>query len=134
MWRFLKLNENATTSSATATDDQEKRLQCAVSEEISKVKETSQRKRKAKNTHYTAEEKAKIGRFAAENGNSAAVKKFNNMPESTVRGFKTKYLELLKKAGPMSNPSSVTRIDHKTLGRPLKLGSSLDKEVRIYDS
>lgn len=79
------------------------------------------------NRSYLATEKAVIGRYAAEHTNIKAVKKYN-IPESTIRGFKTAYLKELKNGGPMANPNKITALQHKTLGRPLKLGS-LDLEV-----
>ena len=51
-------------------------------------------------TTFTPEDRAAIARYAAQNGNSAAVKKFkayHNVGESTVRSFKKIYLEELKK-------------------------------------
>ena len=49
------------------------------------------RKRKAYTT-FTDEQGAKIGKYTAENGNSAVLKQF------TVRLFKRKYIEALKAA------------------------------------
>ena len=51
--------------------------------------------------HYVAETRAKIARYASENGNKAAVKKYSvelgySVSEGTVRNFKRKYLEQLK--------------------------------------
>ena len=45
-------------------------------------------------TAFTAEDRASIGRYASENGNAAAVKKFratHNVGERTVQSFKKKY-------------------------------------------
>ena len=66
--------------------------------------------------------RARIGKYAAENGNAAAVRKFTkilefSVPESTVRGFKTRYLKKLK-----HSKSPVTALPHAIKGRPLKLG------------
>ncbi len=77
--------------------------------------------------------KAKIGRYAAENGNIAAVKKFSkelerNIPESSVRHFKKCYYEELKT---QKEPDKVTEITNKTQGRPLTLGE-LDSECVSY--
>ena len=61
------------------------------------------RKRKAY-TAFTAEQRVAIGKYASENWNAAAVKKFKNdfeggkLGESTVRLFKKRYVEELKKA------------------------------------
>ena len=54
-------------------------------------------------TSFSEEQRAVIGRYAAELSNTAAVKKFkgefkHGLGESTVRLFKKKYLEELKRA------------------------------------
>ena len=59
------------------------------------------RKRSGSCTYYPPELRAKIGMFAAESGNKAAVEKFSKelgkpVSESTVRGFKKKYYEASK--------------------------------------
>ena len=54
----------------------------------------SSKGKKRKYTGFTPEIRAKTGRFAAENGYEAAVKKFkaeHNIGESTVRLFKKKH-------------------------------------------
>ena len=57
-------------------------------------------KRKSKKRKYlsfTNEDRATIGKFATENGNTAAVKRFkvsHNVGESTVRNCKIKYLRV----------------------------------------
>ena len=51
-------------------------------------------------TTFTPENRAAIGKYAAQNGNDAAVRKYNvthSIGESTVRLFKKGYLEELKK-------------------------------------
>ena len=59
-------------------------------------------KRKTSYQNYCAEDRFKIGKYASENGATAAVRKFKNsysdIKESTVRGFKSNYEEELKKA------------------------------------
>ena len=57
---------------------------------------TRTRKRSKRYHHYEPEMKAKIGRYAAENGNSAAISEFSRnlgfeIHESTVRNFKRVY-------------------------------------------
>ena len=89
----------------------------------------------SKHNLYFSEEKAAIGRYAAENGNYRAVRKFSSaqrqVPESTVRGFKRMYLNELKK-NKSATPESVVRLDSgKKIGRPVQLGP-LDKEVQEY--
>ena len=75
---------------------------------------------------FTPEDRAKIGRYAAENGNTAAVKKFkvtHSIRESTVWPFKMRYLEETKKQG---NPEAEVRVV-PTLkhGRKVMLGEEL---------
>ena len=53
---------------------------------------------RSKYHHYTAKTHAKVVRYACENGNKAAVKKYSaevgySVFEGTVRNFKRKYLE-----------------------------------------
>ena len=75
-----------------------------VNQEVKKTLSASgcrQRKRKS-NFYYDPETRAKIGRFAAENGNKRAVERFSRelqrpLSESTVRGFKKAYYSELKK-------------------------------------
>ena len=56
---------------------------------------------KRKYTSFSAEQRASIGPYAAEHSNAATVKKFKSnldLGESTVRLFKKRYLEELKRA------------------------------------
>ena len=66
-------------------------------------------KRKITNFHYDVEILAKIGRYAAENGNKNAMERFSRdlqspLSESTVRGFKKAYYFELRKA---KNPDKI---------------------------
>ena len=74
---------------------------------------------------YTPELRAKIGLYAVNNGNMEAARKFN-INESTVRGIKRQYCELYKRDG----SSEITSLPVKKQGRPLLLGTDLDKEVK----
>ena len=61
-------------------------------------RDRTSRKRKYTTT-FTPEVRASIGRYAAENGNASAVKKYRatyNVGESTVRLFKKMYLKEVK--------------------------------------
>ena len=76
----------------------------------------------------------KIGRHAAENGNTKAVRHFKTtmqltVSESTVRRFKKLYFVALREHN--GDPSKVTEIRHANRGRPLKLGE-LDDRVQQY--
>ena len=57
---------------------------------------------------------ATIGKFAAEHGNSKAMRQFE-IPESTARYLKKLYLKTLKRDG------SVNELQHGNRGRPLNL-------------
>ena len=86
----------------------------------------------------TDERRAAIGKYAAENGNSATVKKFQGdfdgqLGESTVRLFKQKYYQELKKVEertPRGEAVVVKSIPSKRRG-PLTLGK-IDQQVQTY--
>ena len=58
------------------------------------VRESQKGKKRKYNTSFTDQDRAKIGRFAAENSNTSALKKFRHdyldLGESTVRIFRKK--------------------------------------------
>ena len=90
------------------------------------------KKRKAY-TAFPDETSANIGRYAAENGNAAALKKFRSdipdIGESTVRLFKKRYLEEVRK---VPRGERVDKIMSRKRGRPLELGKELDNDVQKY--
>lgn len=83
--------------------------------------------------HYSPEIRAKIGRYASENGNSKAIKHFKaqipTLKESAVRTFKQAYEKKLKEERKKGNTEAqVLAIPHDTRGRPpilLELDSKL---------
>ena len=81
--------------------------------------EIAQKKSKRKTSYqkYSEEDRFKIGKYASENGATAAVRKFKNlhpdMKESTVPGFKSNYEEELKKAKQQSRPMTKTLLEKK---------------------
>ena len=102
-----------------------------------------------KYNRYTPEERAAIGRYAAENGPTQAARHFSEklkmkISEPTARKFKEEYLKKLQEITviakqPCSSGSSTTSIPvevkvlpTKTQGRPLLLGEELDKCVQDY--
>ena len=96
---------------------------------------------KRKYTSFSTEQRASIGRYAAEHSNSAAVKKFKSdfeqgLGESTVRLFKKRYLEELKKVKetlPVGDAPAVKEIAVKARGRPLLVGE-FDADIQSYTS
>ena len=100
----------------------------------------SQNKQKRGNYgKFTPEQKAMIGKRAAEHGVVAAVryyiKQFPNLKENTVRDWRNAYrLELKKRVRKRSEGAAIdiTELPQKKRGRPLLLGEELDKQVRSY--
>lgn len=81
-------------------------------------------------TTYTPEQKALIGRYAAENGNAKAVQKYTaelgvSVKESTVRQFKKAYYLQLNEG---KDPDDIKMIPNKKRGRPSKSGFQLKGE------
>lgn len=88
--------------------------------------DTGTKRKRQYTTTFTNEDRAKIGKFAAENGNASAVKHFKptypDLGESTVRYFKKRYFEALSekhKAGEAE--PSVTFISTQRRGKSLLL-------------
>lgn len=82
-------------------------------------------------TTYTPEQKAMIGRYAAENGNSKAVQKYTtelgvSVKESTVRQFKKAYYLQLNEG---KDPDDIKAIPNKKRGRPSKSGFQVKGEA-----
>lgn len=98
------------------------------------VTPNSGRKRKrGEYSHYTPEQKAKIVRFAIDNGNSRAAKHFSEsmgrkINESTIRSFKAAYH--FRKAE--SGKDIIVAIDSKKCCRPKLLPEPIDKEICEY--
>ena len=85
---------------------------------------------------WTPTDRFKIGKYAAENGNSAAVRKFKDefprLNESTVREFKKRYTAEVANAAKEKREvkEAIPRYSSET-GRPLLLGD-LDSMVQTY--
>ena len=81
-----------------------------------------QRIARGKYTKYSNEDRAKIGKYALENGNERARQhfmiKYPLLTESTVRNFKRAYKEKLQKESKKMNPQPVTSITPQPRGRP----------------
>ena len=88
--------------------------------------------RKRKYTHFTPEQRAKIGKYTAEYGNTASVrhfsKEFSTLGESTVRLFRKGYEAELRRK---SLEHEISHLPKKKRGRPLTLGD-LDGKVQQY--
>ena len=116
----------------------------AVNACVEKVITTPEAASRGKYNCYTHEERAAIGRYAAETGPTQAARHFSEklkmkISEPTARNFKEEYLKKLQEITviakqPCSSGSSTTSIvkalPTKTQGRPLLLGEELDKCVQ----
>ena len=88
---------------------------------------------------YSAEERAQMGKYAAENGPTRASKHFSkllnkNVPEPTARRFKAEYVKRLKELSESTDgsPVVVKALSTRARGRPLLLGPDLDNAVKEY--
>ena len=92
--------------------------------------------KRGKYATYTATERAKIGKYAAENGNTKACGYFfrvwkRKIPESTVRRLKNEYLKELneKMAGYDEKECVVTCLPTQPRGRPLLVGDYINFHI-----
>ncbi len=105
-----------------------------VLEEDASTSGTSSKKRRGMYGVYNAELRAKIGRYAAQNGVMNAKRKFSaeikkELNESTVRGMKDAYLREKKFN---RGPNDVTSLPKGQRGRPVLLGQEWDGKVKDY--
>ena len=82
---------------------------------------------------FTPEQKAHFARYALESENKRAIMKYSkwwgvDLKESTVRTWKTKYTEGLRKRKPLP----IKALPDRKQGRPLLLGDELDTAVQAY--
>ena len=86
--------------------------------------------------HFIPEEKARIGKRAAEHGVTGAIRYFSkvfpgrSLKESTVRTWKKKYLQEISERKRAGEAVTVEALENKKTGRPLMLGQDLDKQVQ----
>ena len=107
-----------------------------VSKEIERSKNGASR---GKYATYTEFERARIGKYAAENGTTRACKHFSevskkNVPETTVRRLKCEYISQLneKRKSSDNKDCEVSKLPTKPRGRPLLVGTVLDKAIQDY--
>ena len=88
-------------------------------------------------TSYSAEDRACIGKYAAEHGPTKASRHFSSLferpvPESTAHLLKKQYLMELKNKRRDGDIPEVKSLPTKVCGCPLLLGSTLDGQVKEY--
>ena len=87
---------------------------------------------------FSPDEKAKIGKRAAEFGVLATIRHFSKkypdrvLKEATVRGWKNKYKNELLKLKKSDKEVVVRELVDRKRGRPLLLGNELDQQVQAY--
>ena len=144
MWKFVtikkKLNDSVGTSFLSRTE-----VEAANNQVSSRLQSATEKVSRGKYNSYTPQQRAKIGKYAAENGPTRAAKHFTatwgiQINESTARRFKSEYLNKLDEAiksakGEGSTSNTVVAVDKleiKQKGRPLLLGTDLDAAVQEY--
>ena len=85
---------------------------------------------------FSPEQKAQIARYAMESGNKRAIWRYSNdwgidLKESTVRSWKSKYKDEVRKRKP-TEPLPIKALPNYKQGRPLLLGEKLDTAVKAY--
>ena len=80
--------------------------------------------------------RAKLGKYAAVHRVAAAQRHFKkelgDLPENTLRKYKTLYTKELAVRDKRNNTSEITALVQRKRGRPLSLGVNLDAEVQRY--
>lgn len=74
----------------------------------------AKRKKRGKYVVYSDKDRARIGRYASENGNERArrhfLSEFPTLTESTIRNFKRLYLNKLKEVSKKDIPEVITQV------------------------
>ena len=109
----------------------------AANNEVKHVVELQRGKTRGTYTKFTPEQKAEVGKRAAEHGVAATVcyykKWFPGIKESSVRTWKNVYTsEIGKSRREGSEVFTVQKLPEKKRGRPFLLGEELEMQVRAY--
>ena len=120
----------ASTSAAREDDD----LDVVIDREIQNAISSDKKRKRGNYTFYSAELSFKIGKYAAENGNKAAGKKFKKddgtpVHEATVRNFKKQYLAKLRSGGEGSSLPKLQKGRRRLL--PEKIEEELKKRIAV---
>ena len=89
---------------------------------------------------FSPENKAKVAKYASENGVTASLHhfkqtgEFNNLKESTVRGWVKQYRSELRPAAGESSTGTacIKKLCEKKRGRPLLIGEDLERQVQGF--
>ena len=89
---------------------------------------------------FSPENKAKVAKYDSENGVTASLHhfkqtgEFNNLKESTVRGWVKQYRSELRPAAGESSTGTacIKKLCEKKRGRPLLIGEDLERQVQGF--
>ena len=107
-------------------------------EEVSSILNDDQSNKRSSYFKATPEQKAVIGRYAAESGIVNSIRRFqkdfptDSLKESTIRGWKNAYLKELESRKRSGSELDVKTLPQKKTGRPLILDEETDKEIQQY--
>ena len=107
-------------------------------EEVTSILNDHQSIKRSPYFKATQEQKAVIGRYAAENGIVNSIRRFqkdfpaDSLKESTIRGWKNAYLKELDSRKRSGRELDVKTLPQKKTGRPLILDEETDKEIQQY--
>lgn len=148
MLKFVRREVHSSGSSSRLSEEDIEAAKKGVTKTLNAASDSTESQKRGKYNSYTPEQRAKIGKYAAENGPSRAAKHYTavwgiHINESTARRLKTEYLKMLKKeilkekdrgdegAAPRE-PIVITSLEPKDRGRPLLLGEELDAAVQEF--
>lgn len=107
-------------------------------DEVSLILNGDQPNKRSPYLKATPEQKAVIGRYAAENGIVNSIRRFqkdfptDSLKESTIRGWKNAYLKELQSRKRAGSELEVKALPQKKTGRPLTLDDETDMEIQQY--
>ena len=114
---------------ATVADLVEKEIR-KTSEDLQRTATDATGTKRGNYAFVTAESKAKIAKYASENGVTASIRyfkrkgEFTSLKESTVRGWVSAYRSKL------TVEPEITELSEKQRGRPLLIGKELESQVK----
>ena len=139
LFKFFKWQEKLSEGNSLLT---RKEVESADKAVVSALESASKQTVRGKYNSYTEEQKAEIGKYAAENGATNAAKRYTaswgiRINESTARRLKSEYFEKLKeevskRKTTIQESITVKKLETKERGRPLLLGAKLDAAVPEY--
>ena len=109
----------------------------AIEEANAAVSATCTKEKRGPYQKLSDETRAKIGKYASENGDSAAARHFSTVlskpiSRTTVHGLKKAYYQELSRKRKAEEDLAISTLPTKKRGRPLLLGEDLDTKVQQY--